>query len=105
MRVNGAIYYSTANNSNIDEYGEASALSTTWSGALPCSISVNSDNRIGRYDDGVFHQASYTILLEMMPFRFDADRVKLIFHGEDLGEFSVISIKPYTTMGRIEITV
>ena len=74
-----------------------------WSDPLPCSIKTNSDNRKGRYEDGEFRQASFTILVECIPFPYN--RVKLERMGENLGEYRVMNAEPLTTVGRTQIVV
>ena len=63
----------------------------------------HSDNRKGRYEDGEFRQASFTILVECIPFPYN--RVKLERMGENLGEYRVMNAEPLTTVGRTQIVV
>lgn len=103
MRYNGTLRYEILSEGEVDEYGEPNPAQCAWSEAIPCSIKTNSDNRKGRYEDGVFRQSSFTILLECIPFPYN--RVKLERLGEALGEFRVMSVEPLTTVGRIQIVV
>ena len=105
MRANGTLQYAVIDDDAValNEYGEPVANEQSWSDPIDCSINVNSDNRIGRYEDGEFHVASYTILIETMTF--DHNRIKLTRDGVSLGEFRVISIQPLTTVGRTQILV
>ena len=93
MRYNGTLRYEILTEGGIDE----------WSDPLPCSIKANSDNRKGRYEDGEFRQASFTILVECIPFPYN--RVKLERMGENLGEYRVMNTEPLTTVGRTQIVV
>lgn len=105
MRYNGTLKYQTlTENGQVNEYGEPVAAQVSWSDPVPCSIKTNSDTRKGRYEDGEFRMASFTVLIEYRE-GFAAERVKLERLGEDLGEFQVISVEPLTTVGRIQIMV
>lgn len=105
MRYNGTLKYQTlTENEQVNEYGEPVAAQVSWSDPLPCSIKTNSDTRKGKYEDGEFRHASFTVLIEYRE-GFAAERVKLERLGEDLGEFQVISVEPLTTVGRIQIIV
>lgn len=88
----------------MNEYGEPVAASVAWGDPIACSIKTNNDTRKGKYEDGEFRQASFTILIELVG-GFDADRVKLERLGEDLGEYRVLSVEPLATVGRIQIIV
>lgn len=92
------------NDGGLNEWGEvADTAQSTWSVPIPCSIKTNSDTRKGKYEDGEFRQASFLILVEVMPFPHV--RVKLERHGEELGEYRVLSSEPLTTVGRTQIMV
>lgn len=105
MRYNGNLKYQTlAENGQVNEYGEPVAAQVSWSDPVPCSIKTNSDTRKGKYEDGEFRMASFTILIECVD-GFNADRVKLERLGEDLGEYRVLSVEPLATVGRIQILV
>lgn len=105
MRYNGTLKYQTlTENGQMNEYGEPVAAQVSWSDPVPCSVKTNSDTRKGRYEDGEFRHASFTVLVEYRE-HFAAKRVKLERLGEDLGEFQVISVEPLVTVGRIQIIV
>lgn len=103
MRTNGTLRYEILVGGGENEYGEAIPAHSEWSEPIDCSIKTNSDNRIGRYDDGIFRMASFTILIELADFPYNS--VKLERLGENLGEYQVMSAEPLTTVGRIKITV
>lgn len=104
MRTNGTLTYAIYNGTYaLDDNGEAIDTQVTWSEPLPCSIKSVTDDRVGRYEDGEFRQASYEIMIEMQPFPYN--RVRLERLGEDLGEHRVISAEPLVTVGRTLIKV
>lgn len=104
MRTNGTLRYEMLNGGGLNEWGEvADTAQSAWSAPIPCSIKTNSDTRKGKYEDGEFRQASFLILVEVMPFPHV--RVKLERHGEKLGEYRVLSSEPLTTVGRTQIMV
>lgn len=105
MRYNGVLQYQIVSQSEeLNEYGEvASGQSVSWSEDIPCSIKTNNDTRKGKYEDGEFRQASFTVLIEVSSI--DAKRVRLTRLGEDLGEYRVLSVEPLATVGRIQIMV
>lgn len=105
MRYNGVLKYEiVAESEELNEYGEiATGQSAAWSEDIPCSIKTNSDSRKGKYEDGEFRQASFTVLIEMSPA--EINRVKLSRLGEDLGEYRVLSVEPLASVGRIRIVV
>ena len=96
-------YYGLNADEVLSEWGEPIKAQSAWSEAIPCSIKTNSDNRKGRYEDGEFRQASFTILVECIPFPYN--RVKLERMGENLGEYRVMNAEPLTTVGRTQIVV
>ena len=103
MRTNGTLQYETIVGGGVNEYGEPIAAQSEWSEPIPCSIKTNSDNRRGRYEDGIFRIASFDILIELAEFPHNT--VKLNRLGEELGEYQVLSAEPMTTVGRTKITV
>lgn len=103
MRTNGILRYEVVREGGVDEYGEVIAPSSEWSEPVPCSIKTNSDNRKGKYEDGEFRQASFTVLVELTPFPYV--RVSLQRSGEELGEYRVLSSEPLTSVGRTQIIV
>lgn len=103
MRYNGTLRYEILAGGGTDEFGEPIEAQSSWSDPLPCSIKTNNDNRRGKYEDGEFRQASFTILVECVPFPHN--RVKLERLGENLGEYGVMSAEPLTSVGRTQIVV
>lgn len=103
MRYNGTLRYEILTGGGVDDFGEPIEAQSCWSEPLSCSIKTNNDNRRGRYEDGEFRQASFSILVECIPFPYN--RVKLERMGEKLGEYRVMSAEPLTTVGRTQIVV
>lgn len=103
MRTNGTLRYEIPIGGGINEYGEPIPAHSEWSEPIDCSIKTNSDNRIGRYEDGVFRMASFTIMIEIAEIPYNS--VKLERLGEYLGEYQIINVEPLTSVGRIRITV
>lgn len=104
MRTNGTLQYLKVVLGGENEYGEPIEATTEWSDPIECSIKTNSDNRKGKYEDGEFRMASFTVLIESDE-EAQFERVKLTRHSEELGEFRVMSREPLTTVGRIQILV
>lgn len=107
MRTNGTLQYQTLSASSLDENGEPIASRESWSEPIACNIKTNSDNRIGRYEDGEFRVASYTVLLEAdAQKQYDSiKRVRLFRGAESLGEHRVICSESLSGHGRFQITV
>lgn len=105
MRTNGTIAYEITPEGSLNEYGEPVAAASTWSAPTECAISVISDNRKGRYEDGIFRQASFSILIEGDAAEQQFSRIRLTRAAEQLGEFQVQSVTPVPTAGRTKIIV
>ncbi len=104
MRTNGTFQYQIIVPGEVNEFGEPTEATTVWSDPIACSIKTNSDNRKGKYEDGEFRMASFTVLIENDETA-QFDRVKLTRHSEELGEYRVMNREPLTTVGRIQIVV
>ena len=105
MRKNGTLQIETRSEGGVNEYGEPIAAETTLSDPILCQITTNSDTRLGKYEDGEFRQASFTILLELEDLDFDCERIKLTRFGKELGSYRVLSCDPLPSQGRIQILV
>lgn len=103
MRTNGTLRYEIVEGGDLNEYGEPIAAQSDWSDPIPCSIKTNSDTRKGKYEDGIFRQASFIILIELAAFPHK--RISLERNGESLGEFDILSSEPLTSVGRTQIVV
>lgn len=103
MRTNGTLRYEKLVDGGINEYGEPIPAHSEWSEPIECSIKTNSDNRIGRYEDGVFRMASFTIMIELAEFPYNS--IKLERLGEYLGEYKTLNAEPLMSVGRTKITV
>lgn len=106
MRTNGTLQYCIISEGGFNEDGEPIATgSTTWSEAISCSIKNVTNNSKGRYEDGKFNQASYSILAEPANIPLNVTRVKLQRKGIELGEYAVQGLPTPTTMNRVKIIV
>lgn len=103
MRTNGTLKYEIVSGGGLNDYGEVEEAHSEWSDPIPCSIKTNSDTRKGKYEDGEFRQASFTVLIESA--EFPHKRISLERQGENLGEYRVLSSEPLTTVGRTQIMV
>lgn len=104
MYCNGELYIETRTEGGVNEWGEPTGDAVQWSETpIDCSITPNADTRLGRYEDGEFRQASFTILIEAE--QFAAERIKLSRGSESLGEYRIMSIRPLPTVGRVQIIV
>ena len=104
MRDNGHVQYRTQGTSTENEFGELVESTSLWSEPIPCHIKTNSDNRRGKYEDGEFRQASFTILTEQMD-NLSFNRVRLERQGEDLGEYGVMNAENIESQNRTQILV
>ena len=132
MRHNGTLKIAFISEDTENEYGEIVQGKVAWSHPYDCLITTNSDNRIGRYEDGEFRMSSYTILIENSKEFYAAlaaecgslvvteedgevilvkherpiiEMVSLTRYGEHLGEFSVQSLEAFPAVGRVQIHV
>lgn len=94
----------TQGTSTENEFGELVESTSLWSEPIPCHIKTNSDNRKGKYEDGEFRQASFTILIEQMD-NLSFNRVRLERQGEDLGEYGVMNAENIESQNRTQILV
>jgi hypothetical protein len=101
--VNGTVSAKDATGGGLDESGNPSASKDTWGAAIPCNISINKLNNLGRQDGNTFTIASYEILVEEQPF--EAGSVWLTERGRDLGEFSVMFTERLEAVGATKIVV
>lgn len=104
MRCNGVMQIETVKKGGVDEWGEPIPAVTGWGEAIDCAIETNTDSRLGKYEDGEFRQASFTILVEGN-FPISLSRLKLSRYDDELGEYRVLSCTPLPSMGRTKIIV
>lgn len=103
MRTNGTILIRTsAGQPSFNEDGEPVAGISEWSEPMDCWIQTNLHNERGKYADGKFTQAAYTVLMEEQPV--STDRVRLERQGEQLGEFAVQDTR-HISLDRVQLTV
>lgn len=108
MRTNGFIEYPIAmDGSGFNEHGEPLPTVELWSEKLPCAITANTDNRLGRNLDGSFHIASYVAWVEgaLIGGSFNPARIRLHKAGIDSVEREVIAVEYAATGGRLKIVV
>lgn len=104
MRTNGYLYILEVTGGGIDLNGEPISTTEEWSDAIPCNIATNQDSQKGKYENGVFRQASFTILTDIV-ISGVVKRVKLERFDEDLGEYDIMSVVKVPGMGRTKIVV
>ena len=105
MRHNGLVWVQAVSGGGVNADGEPVPCLESWGEALDCLIRTNTDNRKGKYVDGEFRAASFTVLLEGRACPCSIRRVRLQRACEALGEYDVISVEPLFTVGRMQITV
>lgn len=105
MRTNGYLQYLTHTEGGFNEDGEPIMGTDSWSTPVSCSIKTVTNNSKGRYDDGKFNQASYEVLVENSQIPIDTNRVRLVRHDVELGEYAVQGKPIPTTMDRVKIIV
>lgn len=104
MRINGTLQYQILTPGKVNEFGEPTPAKVEWSEPVECQITTNSDNRKGVYEDGEFRMASFLVHLEARHSK-DFERIRLVRHTENLGEYRIMSREPLTSVGRIKIMV
>lgn len=110
MRTNGTLEYEIIGGVSVNEFDEPIAPEKSWCEPIRCSINVNTDNRRGVYEDGIFRQASFCVLIERnahldIDAISDIKRVRLTRGREWLGEYFVMSVTPCDSVGRVQIIV
>lgn len=107
MRTNGYLQYPlSATAPQFDEDGvPVSTSSPTWSDKIPCYIRTVSSTSKGIYEDGVFHQASYEVLVERNTIPENTQKVKLVRGQVELGEKQVQGYPEVINLDRIKIIV
>lgn len=104
MIHNGMIYIQDLTGGGVDSNGEPIHAGHGWGEPFPCAISTNSDNRMWRYQDGVFRKASFTVLVEGYALP-EMSHIRIVRRCEELGEFDVLSVERLTSVGRTKIIV
>jgi hypothetical protein len=110
MRYNGTIrYYQSSGDAELNEYGEITEPVGTdgWSEPISCSVQTVRNDNVRRTADNVERVCSFIVLLPASSgFDFRSrNKVRLERHGEDLGEFEVITSELVSTQGRIKLVV
>lgn len=102
MRTNGTLQYAIIAEGGLDELGEVVEAQLEWSAPIPCSIHINSDNRLKAFAGGVYHDVSLSVLIESPSFYYPKVRV-LDSHNQLIGEYNVLSVVPSGTFNRTQI--
>ena len=94
---------------SFDEDGMPTAGTAIWSDPIECYIDVNTHNNKGTYQDGMFTQATYEVLIErqaldVVPNRIRLSRSSDVVSQMDLGEWEVQNFES-VNLDRIKITV
>ncbi len=77
--------------------------SENWSKPIPCFISAVKHNNRGVSNGNTFTEASYEVSVNDQPF--EADTIKLVLKGKEIGNFSIQSIEHLDVVCVIKITV
>lgn len=107
MRVNGYIFFCTAEGGAFDEFGEPTTDTEMieQSDRIPAFVQTISDNLQGKYEDGTFHQASYKVFVEgTHEVQHPANTyIDVYRQGQPLGQHKIISIETSDTFNRTTI--
>lgn len=101
--VNGNIMAKVKSGGGFDGGGNPVKTSESCGDPIPCRITVNKRDNLGKQNGNTFTVASYEVLISPQPFT--AERVKLERFGKDLGEFSVMFTEYLEAVGAIKIVV
>jgi hypothetical protein len=101
--VNGTIQAKIKTGGGLDADGYPIKPDASWSQPIPCRVTTNNLNNLGKHNGNTFVIASYEVLIESQPF--ESERVKLTQLGRDLGEFSVLSAECLESVGILKIVV
>lgn len=112
MRTNGTMTYRIgAAEGQFDDDGQPIIAESVWSEPVRCFIKTNTHDQKGVSTGGTFTREAYEVLAERMPGGktagsdlFDADLVRLVRGGRELGEFKVQDIQ-CVCLDRIRIIV
>lgn len=107
MRENGTLRYKIVSGTDsFDEHGNPVAADVRWSAAIPCLVNTISESMKARYEDGEYHDVSMEVFVEyMQPLCQCGGSVMLERKGECLGEFRIVRIEEFTTVGRVKLIV
>ena len=100
---NGFISAMIKTDGRLDENGNPVRLSDVFEEPIPCNITTNKKNNLGKQNGNTFTIASYEVLIDLQPF--EAGLVRLTRHGQNLGDFSVLWIEYLEAVGAVKIVV
>lgn len=101
--TNGTISAKEKQSGVISENGYPVEQPELWSQPVPCRITTIKGNKLADTSGNKYVDASYNILIELQSF--EAEQVRLMRFGKDLGTFSVRWIEPLNAVNAIKITV
>lgn len=81
-----------------------SPASASWGTPIPCQYSPIKMNLLERVSGEHVTAVNYSILIELMPFTAEQVRLKDRL-GNEVGEYSIISIEPLEAVGQLKLTV
>lgn len=88
-----------------DKIGRPLPKSEEWTSGVACLVRTSSDDRQGRYKDGVFHKVSMTIYTETR-LPLTAERIRVVRdENDDLGEHAIVSMEWLAHVGCMKIFV
>lgn len=102
--MNGLIQAKIIYGSGLDEHGEPTKGTETWTKKFECTYKPNMKRNNGRYEDGVFTQSEYEIIVFDMSFT--GAEINLFNNkGSLICNKPVISIQELEAVQRIKIVV
>ncbi len=104
--TNGYIRFKEKISSGIDlNSGYPTPPSYIWGEEIPCQYIINSYDNLGVVKGEHFVKASYYILVEQPLNRTSEQLCLTNLRGEQLGEFSVISVEDLNAVNQVKILV
>lgn len=111
MRFNGlARFVIDAAEAGYDDDGLpiAGGGGVVYSQPIPCSIKAVTDNRLARYEDGTFHQQSFTVLIEAHAMEQDfyaSKALELTLEDGKTVKLPIATITKTAQLGAVQITL
>lgn len=76
----------------------------TWGTPIPCQYIQLTHNKLGRVNGEHYTLATYQVLIEEQPFSAEQVRLKDMA-GNEVGQYSIISVKPLEAVCELEILI
>jgi len=107
MITNGFIIEKKLKENGKDEHGNSIPATETFGRKMPAFIRNKTYNYLSKSDEGnSYIKYSFEVMIEQQKHDFkQGGRIKLVREDETIGEFSIISIEPYTAVSMIQILV